>query len=429
MFIFVVKPLGTCRGWGSSPSVALLSAPRRLSVRHREVLIRWHGAGAEGGEGTGPHLERFGQKGARHSEPDQGLTLLEMKMERKKEIMMEVVSACSVHIEALAKKEAILQDLACSSSRLMDKKSLEREALFHSRSIKDSRRLHDGDTQGLFRAEVALGYAEVSALLCLSLQFTDSHKGYRQGGAEEEEGEERVERGGICGRSRPKGSVSQHVSHGHSLALAMADFVAAVVQRVLTPEAGPSMPSSPTVPTGIDCWSSAITASHSGPRCSPSHPRSLTLTRPHPFTVDPSPGPVAKATGISFLKFFGRSTPELDDGYLASSVTHTPPTPSIMFGGKLCNHQLKRGGEEMKGAGNTGALIYAACANMDETSVVTSHAFAVSCPVQAHGAGLVVQGLPGPGSSANISPPFLSQLPSFSYLPPFFPSSIPPPPS
>ncbi|CAB1447334.1 unnamed protein product [Pleuronectes platessa] len=27
MFIFVVKPLGTCRGWGSSPSVALLSAP------------------------------------------------------------------------------------------------------------------------------------------------------------------------------------------------------------------------------------------------------------------------------------------------------------------------------------------------------------------------------------------------------------------
>ncbi|CAB1422938.1 unnamed protein product [Pleuronectes platessa] len=26
MFIFVVKPLGTCR-WGSSPSVALLSAP------------------------------------------------------------------------------------------------------------------------------------------------------------------------------------------------------------------------------------------------------------------------------------------------------------------------------------------------------------------------------------------------------------------
>ncbi|CAB1414336.1 unnamed protein product [Pleuronectes platessa] len=27
MFIFVVKPLGTCRGWGSSHSVALLSAP------------------------------------------------------------------------------------------------------------------------------------------------------------------------------------------------------------------------------------------------------------------------------------------------------------------------------------------------------------------------------------------------------------------
>ncbi|CAB1426094.1 unnamed protein product [Pleuronectes platessa] len=28
MFIFVVKPLGTCRGWGSSSSVALLSAAR-----------------------------------------------------------------------------------------------------------------------------------------------------------------------------------------------------------------------------------------------------------------------------------------------------------------------------------------------------------------------------------------------------------------
>ncbi|CAB1452944.1 unnamed protein product [Pleuronectes platessa] len=27
MFIFVVKPLGTCRGWGSCPSVALLSVP------------------------------------------------------------------------------------------------------------------------------------------------------------------------------------------------------------------------------------------------------------------------------------------------------------------------------------------------------------------------------------------------------------------
>ncbi|CAB1449009.1 unnamed protein product [Pleuronectes platessa] len=27
MFIFVVKPLGMCRGWGSSRSVALLSAP------------------------------------------------------------------------------------------------------------------------------------------------------------------------------------------------------------------------------------------------------------------------------------------------------------------------------------------------------------------------------------------------------------------
>ncbi|CAB1445185.1 unnamed protein product [Pleuronectes platessa] len=42
MFIFVVKPLGTCHGWGSSRSVALLSAPPGLSVRHREGLIRWH---------------------------------------------------------------------------------------------------------------------------------------------------------------------------------------------------------------------------------------------------------------------------------------------------------------------------------------------------------------------------------------------------
>ncbi|CAB1445982.1 unnamed protein product [Pleuronectes platessa] len=43
MFIFVVKPLGTCRGWGSSRSVALLSAPPEAQcVRHREVLIRWH---------------------------------------------------------------------------------------------------------------------------------------------------------------------------------------------------------------------------------------------------------------------------------------------------------------------------------------------------------------------------------------------------
>ncbi|CAB1429931.1 unnamed protein product [Pleuronectes platessa] len=36
MFIFVVKPLGTCRGWGSSHSVAHLSAPPEA-----QVLIRW----------------------------------------------------------------------------------------------------------------------------------------------------------------------------------------------------------------------------------------------------------------------------------------------------------------------------------------------------------------------------------------------------
>lgn len=56
--------------------------------------------------------------------------------------------------------------------------------------------------------------------------------------------------------------VSGHVSRWTlSLALTMTGLVAAVVQRVLTPEAGPSMPSSLTTPTGIDCWSSAITAS------------------------------------------------------------------------------------------------------------------------------------------------------------------------
>lgn len=45
------------------------------------------------------------------------------------------------------------------------------------------------------------------------------------------------------------------------LTVAMAGLVAAVVQRVLTPVAGPSMPSSPTTPTGADFWSSAITDS------------------------------------------------------------------------------------------------------------------------------------------------------------------------
>ncbi|CAB1459059.1 unnamed protein product [Pleuronectes platessa] len=55
MFIFVVKPLGTCRGWGSSRSVALLSAPPEAQCAapggpHR---VAPHSAGAEGGEGTG----------------------------------------------------------------------------------------------------------------------------------------------------------------------------------------------------------------------------------------------------------------------------------------------------------------------------------------------------------------------------------------
>ncbi|CAB1440724.1 unnamed protein product [Pleuronectes platessa] len=58
MFIFVVKPLGTCRGWGSSPSVALLSAPpeAQCAAPGGPHPVAPHGAGAEGGplEGTGP---------------------------------------------------------------------------------------------------------------------------------------------------------------------------------------------------------------------------------------------------------------------------------------------------------------------------------------------------------------------------------------
>ncbi|CAB1435080.1 unnamed protein product [Pleuronectes platessa] len=55
MFIFVVKPLGTFRGWGSSPSVALLSAPpeAQCSAPGGPHPVAPHGTGAEGGEGTG----------------------------------------------------------------------------------------------------------------------------------------------------------------------------------------------------------------------------------------------------------------------------------------------------------------------------------------------------------------------------------------
>ncbi|CAB1430149.1 unnamed protein product [Pleuronectes platessa] len=35
MFIFVVKPLGTCRGWGAVPPSPSSPRRRRLSVRHR----------------------------------------------------------------------------------------------------------------------------------------------------------------------------------------------------------------------------------------------------------------------------------------------------------------------------------------------------------------------------------------------------------
>ncbi|CAB1421036.1 unnamed protein product [Pleuronectes platessa] len=57
MFIFVVKPMGTCRGWGSSRSVALLSAPpeAQCAAPGGPHPVAPHGAGAEGGplEGTG----------------------------------------------------------------------------------------------------------------------------------------------------------------------------------------------------------------------------------------------------------------------------------------------------------------------------------------------------------------------------------------
>ncbi|CAB1422572.1 unnamed protein product [Pleuronectes platessa] len=57
MFIFVVKPLGTCRGWGSSRSVALLSSPPEAHCVATGCPhpVAPHSAGAEGGplEGTG----------------------------------------------------------------------------------------------------------------------------------------------------------------------------------------------------------------------------------------------------------------------------------------------------------------------------------------------------------------------------------------
>ncbi|CAB1453147.1 unnamed protein product [Pleuronectes platessa] len=63
MFIFVVKPLGTCRGWGSSRSVALLSAPpeAQCAAPGGPHPVAPHGAGAEGGllEGTG-YGDRWG---------------------------------------------------------------------------------------------------------------------------------------------------------------------------------------------------------------------------------------------------------------------------------------------------------------------------------------------------------------------------------
>lgn len=59
-------------------------------------------------------------------------------------------------------------------------------------------------------------------------------------------------------------AVCQHmyrIPWSFSPALVMAGLVAAVVQQVLTPEASPSMPSSPTMPVGTGYWFSAITLS------------------------------------------------------------------------------------------------------------------------------------------------------------------------
>ncbi|CAB1455508.1 unnamed protein product [Pleuronectes platessa] len=58
MFIFVVKPLGTCRGWGSSRSVALPHpvAPHGVAGAGAFFLLDRGAvsiAGAEGREGTG----------------------------------------------------------------------------------------------------------------------------------------------------------------------------------------------------------------------------------------------------------------------------------------------------------------------------------------------------------------------------------------
>ncbi|CAB1434589.1 unnamed protein product [Pleuronectes platessa] len=78
MFIFVVKPLGTCRGWGSSCSVALLSAPpeAQCAAPGGPHPVAPHGAGAEGGplEGTG-YAVRGGHSG-RVFGPSRGSTQL-----------------------------------------------------------------------------------------------------------------------------------------------------------------------------------------------------------------------------------------------------------------------------------------------------------------------------------------------------------------
>ncbi|CAB1418011.1 unnamed protein product [Pleuronectes platessa] len=56
MFIFVVKPLGTCRGWGSSRSVALLSAPpeAQCAAPGGPHPVAPHGAGGRRGGDWSP---------------------------------------------------------------------------------------------------------------------------------------------------------------------------------------------------------------------------------------------------------------------------------------------------------------------------------------------------------------------------------------
>ncbi|CAB1416241.1 unnamed protein product [Pleuronectes platessa] len=62
MFIFVVKPLGTCRGWGSRRSIALLSVPPSMCGTGRSssggTSRRRRGRRAVGGDWVRAHRHR-----------------------------------------------------------------------------------------------------------------------------------------------------------------------------------------------------------------------------------------------------------------------------------------------------------------------------------------------------------------------------------